>query len=117
MLSWEFLSMLSTFCAMSPWYSWRASPGSSRNVGALGDLETAVSWYNTSFSFYRKYTRTNVKDHLKKKMLKFYTDCPEAWGEILNIKGNTTPPLASIRKSRAGIAQEPSALPVPDFDE
>ena len=117
MLSWEFLSMLNTFCAMSPWYSWRASPGSSRNVGALGDLETAVSWYNTSFSFYRKYTRTNVKDHLKKKMLKFYTDCPEAWGEILNIKGNTTPPLASIRKSRAGINKEPSALPVPDYDE
>ena len=28
MLSWEFLSTLSTFAAMSPWYSWKTSPHS-----------------------------------------------------------------------------------------
>ncbi len=118
MLSLEFLVMLSTFCAMSPWYSWRASPGSSRNVHALGDIETAVPWYNTSFNFYWKYTRQNVVAHLKKKMLKFYTDSPLALDELLSLKGNTTPAAASIRKSRAGIAhQAPSTLPVPDFDE
>ena len=118
MLSWEFLAMLSTFCAMSPWYSWRASPGSSKNVGALGNIEKAVQWYNASLSFYQKFTRQNVVAHLKKKILKFYTECPPAWDELLSIRGNTTPAAASIRKSRAGNAQQaPSTLPVPDFDE
>ena len=118
MLSWEFLAMLSTFCAMSPWYSWRASPGSSRNVHALGDIETAAQWYSTSYSFYRKYERTRVVEHLKKKMLKFYTDCPQAWDELLFLKGFTTPAAASSRKYHTGIAhQAPSAEQVPDFDE
>ncbi len=118
MLSWEFLAMLSTFCAMSPWYLWKASSGSSKNVHALGDIETAAQWYSTSYSFYRKYTRHNVVTHNKKKMLKSYSDCPEAWDELLSLKGCTTPAAASSWKSHAGIAhQAPSALPVPDFDE
>ncbi len=118
MLSWEFLAMLSMFCAMSPWYSWRASPGSSKNVQALGDIETAAQWYSTSYSFYRKYEKTCVVEHLKKKMFKFYKDCPQACYELFSLKGFTTPAAASSRKSHAGIAhQAPSAASVLDFDE
>ncbi len=118
MLSREFLATLSTFCAMSPWYSWRASPGSSENVHALGDIETGAQWYSASDGFYRKYTRHNVVDHLKKKMVKFYKECPEAWDELLSLKDCTTPAAASSRKSHAGIAHHaPIATPVPDFDE
>ncbi len=62
--------------------------------------------------------RPNVVDHLKKKMLKFYKDFLEAWGELLTLKGFTTPAVASSRRSHAGIAdQEPIAAAVPDFDE
>ena len=51
-------------------------------------------------------------------MLKFYKDCPEAWGELLTLKGFTTRVAASSRKSSAGIAdQETIATAVPDFDE
>jgi len=51
-------------------------------------------------------------------MLKFYKDCPEAWGELIFLKGFTTPAAASSRRSNAGIAdQEPFAAAVPDFDE
>ena len=65
-----------------------------------------------------KYARPNVVAHLTKKMLKFYKDCPEAWGESLTLKGFTTPAAASSRKSYTGIAdQEPIAAAVPDFDE
>ncbi len=65
-----------------------------------------------------KYARPNVVDHLKKKMLNLYKDCPEAWGELLTLKGFTTPAAASSRKSYTGIAdQEPIAAAVPDFDE
>ncbi len=81
-------------------------------------MELAAQWYTTSFNLYRTYAKTNVKDHLKKKMLKFYTDCPEAWRELLTLKGFTTPAAASSRKSSAGITyQEPIATAVPDFDE
>jgi hypothetical protein len=63
--------------------------------------------------------RPSVVDHLKKKMLKFYKGCPEAWGGLLTLKGFTTPAAASSRKSHAGIVhhQEPIAAPVPDFDQ
>jgi hypothetical protein len=37
-----------------------------------------------------KYARPNVVNHLKKKMHKFYKDCPEALGELLTLKGFTT---------------------------
>ncbi len=118
MLSWESLAMISTFCAMSPLYSWRALPGSSKIVHALGNIETAAQWYKTDFNFYRKYARPDVVEHLKKKMLKFYKECPEAWGELLTLKGFTSPAAAFSRRSYAGIAdQEPIAAAVPDFDE
>ena len=75
----------------------------------------------TSSRFYRLKCypgRPNVVYHLKKKMLKFYKDCPEAWGELLTLKGFTTPAAASSRRYHAGIAdQEPIAAAVPDFDE
>ena len=68
-------------------------------------------------SWETQYRRPPLKV-VKKKMLKFYKDFPEAWGELLTLKGFTTPAAASSRKFHAGIPdQEPIAASVPDFDE
>ena len=69
---------------MSPWYSWRASPGCSASKNELGDLERASAWYNRKLAFYKYYTRERVVDFLKKKMIQFYEDCPAAWQELLD---------------------------------
>jgi hypothetical protein len=91
MLSWEFLAIISTFITMSPWYSWRASPGCSASKNVLGDLERASAWYDRKLAFYKYYTREKVVDFLKKKMNQFYEDCPAAWQELLDRRINASP--------------------------
>ncbi len=60
----------------------------------------------TSSLFYRSKCYPGIPNvvDLKKKMLKFYKDCPKAWGELLTLKGFTKPAAASSRRSHAGIA-------------
>ena len=92
MLSWEYLAIINTFVTMSPWYSWRASPGCSASKNVLRDLERASAWYNRKLAFYKSsYTRERVVDFLKKKMLQFYEDCPAAWQELLERRINASP--------------------------
>jgi hypothetical protein len=91
MLSWEFLAIVSTFIAMSPWYSWRASPGCSASKNLLGDLEVAFAWYSQKLTFYRYYKREKVVEFFKEKMNTFYEDCPAAWQELLEHRVNASP--------------------------
>ncbi len=76
---------------MSPWYTWRASPGCSASKNVLGDLEHASVWYSQKLTFYRYYTREKVVEFLKKTMTSFYKDCPAAWQELLDRRVNASP--------------------------
>ena len=87
MFSWEFLATLSVFVAMSPWYSWRVSPGSQQRGLDMGDPRIADRWYDAKLRFYRTYTRAQVANALKAKLIRFYTECPAAWEEVLAVKG------------------------------
>jgi hypothetical protein len=100
---------------MSPWYSWRASPGSTAKGLTQGDLEMPAQWYQKSLDFYRKYTRSKVADHLKKEMTKYYTRCPQAWYEVLALKGTTPAAVQSGRRS-SGSAKPPVDEDIPDYD-
>jgi hypothetical protein len=76
-----------------------------------------AEWYQKSFDFNRKYTRSKVAIHLKKEMSKFYVRCPQAWDEVLVLKGTT--PVAIMQSGRlsSGSAKPPVDEDIPNHDE
>ena len=83
MFSWEFLAALSVFISMSPWYSWRVSPGTQQRGLDMGDPRLADRWYEAKLRHYRTYARSHVANALKAKLIRFYTECPAAWAAAL----------------------------------
>ncbi len=90
-LSCEFLAMISTTATMSPWFSWRAAPGCQRSCVKLGPMDKAQEWYNAKLMWYRSfYERKPVTDFLKRRLTAFFTECPQAWNKVLEVKGLST---------------------------
>ena len=112
MFSWEFLAALSVFVAMSPWFSWRVSPGTQQRLLVMGDPRLADQWYETKLRFYRSYTRAQVAKALKSLLVRFYNDCPVAWTEVLALRGGAQPAAATNADANAGAP--PGAPPRPE---
>ena len=102
MFSWEFLATLSVFVAMSPWYSYRVSPGTQQRGFILGDPRLADQWYQAKLKFYGTFTREQVARALKVHLTRFYDDCPEAWVEVLKIRGGGAPAADSAGAALGG---------------
>ena len=87
MLSWEFLALLATLIAMSPWWTWRCAPGTQRNALVVGRMDVAHAWYVRRLREFKFYGRDRVVEAMKGHLTKFFDECPAAWDKVLGIKG------------------------------
>jgi hypothetical protein len=86
-------------------------PDGSANKNLLGDLERASVWYSKKLAFYKYYKRERAVEFLKKKMYKFYEDCPAAWQELLDRRINASPVALSKELTGASPGQTGIELP------
>ena len=78
----------------------------------MGDPRLADQWYETKLRFYRSYTRAQVAKALKSLLVRFYTDCPVAWAEVLALRGGAQP-AAATNAADAGAPPRPEPLDEP----
>ena len=107
MLSWEFLALLATLIAMSPWWTWRCAPGTQRNALVVGRMDVAHAWYIRRLREFQFYERGRVVEAMKAHLTKFFEECPEAWERVLTIKAT-----GRASQARRTSSQEPPVVPM-----
>ena len=59
-------------------------------------------WYQAKLKFYGTFTREQVARAFKVLLTRFYDDCPEAWGEVLKVRGGGAPAADSAGAALGG---------------